>query len=46
MNQKEDFSSKPQTAQKFKENREPQTLGNRKPHIKPHLKGPKTANRI
>ena len=39
------FRLKPQTAQKFQENREPQTLGNRKPHSKPHFKRAKTTNR-
>ena len=42
---KRNFHLKPQTASKFEENRAPKTLWNRKPHIKPHSKGIKTANR-
>ena len=40
--EKRTFHLKPQTALKFEENRDPQTLRNRKPHMKPYLQGTKT----
>ena len=39
------FRLKPHAAPKFEENRDPLTLINRKPHMKPHFKDTKTANR-
>ena len=39
------FRLKPQTARKFDVHRDLQTLRNRKPHMKPHSQGTKTATR-
>ena len=45
LTKKRTFYLKPQTTSKFEKICHPKTLRNRKPHIKPHFKGTKTANR-